>query len=32
VTGSTDWKTYRVINDLGQGIDLPAITYLAAHP
>lgn len=32
VTGSTDWKTYRVINDLGQSIDLPAITYLAAHP
>ncbi|MBP7632585.1 tetratricopeptide repeat protein [Candidatus Ozemobacteraceae bacterium] len=32
VTGSTDWKSYRVINDLGQAIDLPAITYLAAHP
>lgn len=32
VTGSTDWKTYRMINDLGQAIDLPAITYMAAHP
>lgn len=32
VTGSTDWKTYRVINDLGQAIDLPALTLLAAHP
>jgi len=32
ITGSTEWKTYRVINDLGQAIDLPAIEYLAGHP
>ncbi|HEY9069968.1 MAG TPA: tetratricopeptide repeat protein, partial [Candidatus Ozemobacteraceae bacterium] len=32
ITGRAEWKTYRVINDLGQSVELPAIEYIAAHP
>ncbi|HOY66775.1 MAG TPA: tetratricopeptide repeat protein [Candidatus Ozemobacteraceae bacterium] len=32
VTGRAEWKSYRVINDLGQSVELPAIEYIAAHP
>lgn len=31
-TGSTDWKTYNVINDLGQNVSLPAFEFISAYP
>ncbi len=30
--GTTDWKTYSVINDLGQSIQLPSFEFISAFP
>lgn len=30
--GSTDWRTYNIINDLGQSIKLPSFNYISAYP
>lgn len=31
-TGSTDWKTYNIINDLGQNMALPSFEFISAYP
>jgi hypothetical protein len=31
-TGTTDWRTYNIINDLGQSIKLPAFEFISAYP
>jgi len=31
-TGSTEWRFYNVINDLGQTVKLPALEFVSAHP
>jgi tetratricopeptide (TPR) repeat protein len=31
-TGTTDWRTYNIINDLGQTVSLPAFEYISAYP
>lgn len=31
-TGTTDWKTYNVINDMGQNVPLPAFEFVSAYP
>jgi superfamily I DNA and RNA helicase len=31
-TGTTDWKTYNIINDMGQTVALPSLTFISAYP
>ncbi|GAB4277672.1 MAG: hypothetical protein Kow0029_20520 [Candidatus Rifleibacteriota bacterium] len=31
-TGTTDWKTYDIINDMGQTVTLPAFDFISAYP
>ncbi len=31
-TGTTDWKHYNIINELGQTISLPAFEFVSAYP
>ncbi|MGM0599034.1 MAG: tetratricopeptide repeat protein [Candidatus Rifleibacteriota bacterium] len=31
-TGTTDWRTYNIINDLGQSVELPAFEFISAYP
>jgi tetratricopeptide (TPR) repeat protein len=31
-TGKTDWKTYNIINDMGQTVSLPSLDFISAYP